>query len=52
MTEQIPAQEAQGAALLADQVHALSESMTGVSKPGRAFLDGAETALRAVAAEG
>jgi hypothetical protein len=38
------------AAILADQVHSLSGALDGVSAQGRAFLAGAETALRAVAA--
>lgn len=35
--------------LLSEQVAALNESLDGVSEPGRAFLAGAETALRATA---
>ena len=34
---------------LAEQVEALSDSLDGVSDTGRAFLHGAETALRATA---
>lgn len=35
---------------LAEQVRALTASMDGVSEAGRAFLHGAETALRATTA--
>lgn len=42
-------QEQQDAGTLAEQVAALATSVDGTSKAGKAFLAGAETALRAVA---
>lgn len=48
MTDQ-SAPEVPEAAHLADQVEALNSALDGVSAQGRAFLAGAEAALRAVA---